>query len=146
ARRPSLRRGRALLAVLGIALGVGLGYGVHLVNGAAVADVQAAVRELAGGADLEVRGGRAGFPESLYPQVARVPGVAWVRPVLELEAGVAGTDKTLRIVGVDALRTRRVDLLEPDAVRLSPAVEQAFAAQIQEKRLPVVVAGRTVGL
>ena len=68
-----------------------LGYGVHLVNRAAVAEVAASVRELAGEADLHVRGGRGGFPESLYPKVARVPGVAWVKPGLELEAGIDGT-------------------------------------------------------
>src|SRR5436853_2983222 len=80
-------RGRALLSVLGIALGVALGYGVHLVNRAAVGELAASVRELAGEADLEVRGGRSGFPDSLYPQVARLPGVALVAPRLELEAG-----------------------------------------------------------
>ena len=51
-RRP---RGRAALTILGIALGVALGYGVHLVNRAAVRDLAASVRELAGQAELEVR-------------------------------------------------------------------------------------------
>ncbi|HXI37113.1 MAG TPA: hypothetical protein VNH80_09385, partial [Burkholderiales bacterium] len=74
-------RARALLSILGIALGVALGYGVDLVNRAAVGEVAASVRELAGEADLEVRGGR--FAESLYPQVARIPGVALVAPRLE---------------------------------------------------------------
>src|SRR3954462_8797412 len=87
-------RGRAALSVLGIALGVALGYGVQLVNRAAVDELAASVRSLAGEADLEVRGGRSGFAESLYPQVARLPGVALVAPRLELEAGVAGTERT----------------------------------------------------
>ena len=146
ARRPTLRRGRALLSVLGIALGVGLGYGVHLVNGAAVADVAAAVRELSGGADLEVRGGRSGFPESLYPQVARIPGVAWVHPVLELEAGVAGSERTLRVVGLDALRTRLPGLLEPDTILLSPAARQEFERHVKDGRLDIVVGARSVSL
>jgi hypothetical protein len=70
-------RGRMALSIAGIALGVALGYGVHLVNLAAVSDVAAAVRSLAGEADLEVRGARSGFPEALYPRIARLPGVAW---------------------------------------------------------------------
>ena len=41
ARRP---RSRALLAIAGIGLGVALGYGVHLVNRAAVSDLAASVR------------------------------------------------------------------------------------------------------
>src|SRR5215510_11947126 len=92
ARRP---RGRLLLSVAGIALGVALGYGVHLVNRAAVSDLTAAVRTLAGEADLEVRGGRSGFSESLYPRIARLPGVAVASPALELDVGVAGTARTI---------------------------------------------------
>lgn len=37
-------RGRAVLSVAGIALGVALGYGVHLVNRAAVEELAASVR------------------------------------------------------------------------------------------------------
>ena len=104
---------RLVLSAAGIALGVALGYGVHLVNRAAVEDVASAVRALAGEADLEVRGGRGGFPESLYAAVARVPGVSLVSPVLELDAGVAGTARTVRVVGVDILRAAA---LQPNLV------------------------------
>ena len=69
-------RGRMALSILGIALGVALGYAVHLVNRAAVNDLAAAVRALAGEADLEVRGGRSGFNESLYPRIACLSGVS----------------------------------------------------------------------
>src|SRR2546428_8334347 len=120
-RRP---RGRALLSVLGIALGVALGYGVYLVNRAAVDELAAAVRGLAGEADLEVRGGRGGFPESLYPAIARLPGVASVSPGLELDAGLAGTERTIRLIGIDALRERRPELLAPDKVLLSAAAAE----------------------
>jgi putative ABC transport system permease protein len=123
-RRP---RGRALLSVLGIALGVALGYGVHLVNRAAVEDLAASVRAVAGEADLQVRGGRGGFPESLYPQIARVPGVAWVNPALELDVGIAGTERTLRVVGTDVLRAGKPGLLAPDRVQLSPLARELVA-------------------
>ena len=135
-------RVRAAFSALGIALGVALGYGVHLVNGAAVEDLAASVRALAGEADLQVRGGRSGFPERLFPQVARVPGVSWVNPVLELDAGIAGTERTLRVIGVDALRVGRPELLAPDKVLLSPMA----AAELGEGRLPLVVGERVVEL
>src|SRR5262245_47637183 len=135
-------RARAVLSALGIALGVALGYGVHLVNGAAVEDLAASVRALAGEADLQVRGGRGGFPESLFPQVARVPGVSWVNPVLELEAGIAGTERTLRVIGVDALRIGRLELLAPDRVLLSPMA----AGELGGGRLSLVVGERVVEL
>ena len=124
-------RGRMLLSIAGIALGVALGYGVHLVNRAAVSDVAAAVRSLAGEADLEVRGGRGGFPESLYPRIAQLPGVAVASPALELQAGIAGTERVIALTGIDILRAAllqprlvdqdRGELLAPDRVFLSPA-------------------------
>jgi len=129
-------RGRMALSIAGIALGVALGYGVHLVNRAAVSDVAAAVRSLAGEADLEVRGGRAGFPEALYPKIAQLPGVAVASPALELEVGVAGTERTLRVTGIDILRAAlvqpqlilddRYELLAPDRVFLSAAAAESF--------------------
>src|SRR5688572_15322356 len=129
-------RGRMALSVIGIALGVALGYGVHHVNRAAVSDVAAAVRSLAGEADLEVRGGRGGFPETLYPTIAQLPGVAVASPALELEVGIAGTEQTLRITGLDILRAAllqpqlvvedRYELLAPDRVLLSAAAAESL--------------------
>src|SRR2546422_5608972 len=86
-------RGRALLSVLGIALGVALGYGVYLVNRAAVDELAAAGRGPAGEAGPGGRAGRSGFPESLYPAIAQVPRGALGRPRLELDARLAGNQR-----------------------------------------------------
>ena len=134
--------GRAALSVLGIALGVALGYGVYLVNRAAVEDLAASVRALAGEADLQVRGGRSGFPEELFVEVARLPGVAWVNPGLELDAGVAGTERTLRVIGLDALRMGRTELIAPDKLLLSPLASEVLGGQA----LRLVVGPQTVTL
>src|SRR2546421_202506 len=75
--------GRLALSVLAIALGVALGYAVQLINQAAINEFAAAVQTLSGEADLAVRGPRAGFDESLYPRIARLPEVAVAGPVLE---------------------------------------------------------------
>ena len=148
-------RARWLLSVAGIALGVALGYAVELVNGAAVEEVGAAVRSIAGAADLEVRAARSGFPESLYPEIARLPGVERVSPVLEFDAALAGSQKTLRLIGIDILRaaplqpqlvTERPDrLLLPDRVLLSAAAADALHARAGD-RLRFVVGQKTVGL
>ena len=143
--------GRALLSACGIALGVALGYGVHLVNGAAVADLAASVRELAGGADLEVKGGgRAGFPEALYTRVARLAGVESVAPGLELEAPLAGSERLVRVQGVDVLREPRL-VLDPAlrAALLSgrkAVVSPALAERLRGKALSVQVGERTVAI
>jgi len=157
--RPRRARGRTLLSAAGIALGVALGFGVHLVNRAAVEDLAAAVRSVAGEADLEVRGGRGGFPESLYARLASLPGVALASPLLELEAGIAGADRgTIRVVGADVLRAavlqpalfaddpaRRIELLEPDKVFLSAAAAESLRLA-RGDRLALVVGQRTVEL
>lgn len=140
----ALRRGRALLSIVGIALGVALGFAVFLVNRAAVNEFSLAVRSISGVADLEVRGGRGGFAESLYPRLAGLEGVAVVSPMLDVEAGVApdpvddtarharGAPSALRVLGIDPLRAAQVqpalfgdrpermfDLMKPDTVLLS---------------------------
>src|SRR5205823_2815636 len=129
-------RGRLALSIAGIALGVALGYAVHLINRAAVTDLAAAVRALAGEADLEVRGGRSGFAEALYPQIAKLPGVRVASPVLELDVGLAGTESTLHVIGIDILRAAllqpalaiadRYELLAPDKAFLSATAAAAL--------------------
>src|SRR5262245_64779285 len=103
-RLPSRAGARMLLPVLAIALGVALGYAVHLINRAAVNELAAGVRALSGEADLEVRGGRSGFPEALYATLARLPGVAVASPVLEVDAAIPGSRQPLRLIGLDPLR------------------------------------------
>ncbi len=141
--RHARQRARTLLSVLGVALGVALGYGVHLVNLAAVQDLAAGVRAIAGDADLEVRGGRGGFPESVYVALAKVPGIALSSPVLELDAALAanedGSAGTLRLIGLDPLRASLLqpqlfagqpqlmaELLRPDTVLLSADAARAL--------------------
>ncbi|MCG6953423.1 MAG: ABC transporter permease, partial [Betaproteobacteria bacterium] len=129
------QRARALLSVIGIALGVALGFGVHLMNRAATDELAAAVRALAGDADLEVLGGRSGFDESVYVAIARLPGVAVASPVLELQAGIAGapapsdaratrsTPASIRVIGIDVLRAA---LLQPELFAFDPALRYAL--------------------
>jgi putative ABC transport system permease protein len=133
-----LRQGRArlALALAAIALGVALGYAVQLVNQSAIGEFAYAVQTLSGSADLQLRGPRAGFDESLYPRLARLPEVAVASPVIEADARLAGREATLRLVGLDVFRAGLVqpdlfataadslDTLRPDAIFLSPAAAE----------------------
>jgi|CXWL01.1.fsa_nt_gi putative ABC transport system permease protein len=136
-------KGRTVLSILAIALGVALGFAVHLINRAAVNELAAGVRSLAGEADLEVRGGRGGFPEALYADLARLPGVAVASPVLEADATIAGSKQSIRLIGIDPLRAaliqpmlfgdapgRRLELLKPDVVYLSVNLPEAKALKL----------------
>src|SRR5256884_4519059 len=104
----SQHKGRLALSVLAIALGVALGYAVQLINQAAINEFAAAVQTLSGEADLAVRGSRAGFDESLYPRIARLPEVAVARPGLEGGARLPRRRGPLRVLGVDLFLAGRL--------------------------------------
>jgi putative ABC transport system permease protein len=128
---------RALLAVTAIAVGVAMGFAIHLINAAAFNEFSAAIQSLAGQADLQVAGREALFDENVYPRLARHEGVALASPVLEVDAALAGRPGSLKIVGLDALRAgmvspdlsgvpqkdRAADVLGDDTLFLSPAAQ-----------------------
>ena len=139
-------QGRLAVSVIAIALGVALGYAVQLINAVALNEFSQAVRSLAGEADLEIRGPRAGFDEMLYPRIARLPQVAVASPVLEVSAKLPGRPEPLRVLGLDAFRaayvqpgligdaaTDRLDLLRPDALFLSPGAAEWLGVKVGER-------------
>jgi putative ABC transport system permease protein len=96
---------RTVVTLLAIAIGVALASAVWFVNSGALAEFGQATRRLVGEADIVVRGpSRTGFDESLYPELAQLPGVETASPVLELEVALAGRRGTLRLLGVDPFR------------------------------------------
>src|SRR4249920_679167 len=130
------KKGRLLISVLAIALGVALGYAVQLINHSAANEFAQALYTLSGEADLTVRGARGGFDEALYPPIARMPEVAVASPALEVDARLPGHDEPLRVVGLDVMRAGRLqpglvgdsgdrlDTLRSDTVFLSrPAAD-----------------------
>jgi putative ABC transport system permease protein len=128
---------RALLAIVAIAVGVAMGFAIHLINAAAFNEFSAAVHSLAGQADLQVAGREAQFDEAVYPRLAAHDGVAVASPVLEVDAAIPAAKGNLKIVGLDPLRAgfiapdllgvpaadRPFDMLADDAVFLSPAAQ-----------------------
>ena len=134
---------RVVLAALAIAIGVALGFAVHLINASALTEFDRAVRTLNGDADLQVHATSAvGFDESLYPRLARLPAVAGASPVVELQAQ-AGAHTSLTMIGLDVLRAAKVtpslvgagqagtaDPLNEKSVFLSPAALRASGAHV----------------
>lgn len=129
----SQNKARSAVAVLAIALGVALGYAVQLITQSAVNELAQGAQALSGEADLQVRGPRAGFDESLYPELSGLPEVAVASPVVEVNAKLADRDDALKIIGQDPFRAAavgpgliaetddRLDRLRPDTLFLSPA-------------------------
>ncbi len=129
---------RVAIGVIAIAIGVAMGYAVHLINYAASSEFSQAVRSLMGNADLTVRGTRIGFNEQAYPLLARLPEVAVASPVVEIDAHIPQQSEALKIIGIDYFRAQTVqpnmlghladenmneglDAFHPNALFLSPA-------------------------
>ena len=102
--------GRVIVAMIAIAVGVALGFAVHLINASALNEFARAVASVNGAADLQVRAkSPLGFDEALYPKLARLDGIADASPVIELRtiADTAG-GKPLTLLGLDMFRVARV--------------------------------------
>lgn len=99
---------RVAVQVLAIAIGVALGYAVHLINASALAEFSSAVRQVTGQADASVTGPREGFDEQVFARVAADPGVQIASAFLEVDAPLVEParlrGRSLPIVGVDILR------------------------------------------
>ena len=99
---------RIVTAVVAIAIGVALGFAVHLVNASALVAFGQAVQTVNGSADLQVRAaGPLGLREDLYPKVLRTAGVADASPVIELNA-VADRRGRVTLLGIDVMRAANV--------------------------------------
>ena len=152
---------RFLLTAVAIAIGVALGFAVHLVNGSALASFDGAMRGINGSADLSVRATSGlGFDERLYPRVAAAAGVSDVSPVVRLDARIGR--RTLTLLGVDVIRAAAVTpafvgvrptgpdatgdaAFDEDAVFLSRAALVRSGSRVGAM-VPVSANGRTVEL
>lgn len=118
---------RALMATIAIALGIALGFAIHLINAAAFNEFSAAVNSISGKADLQLQSAQPLFDETAYARIAQHTGVAIASPVLELDAAVighSGQNGTLKILGTDVLRSAAI---APDLIGV-PAEDRAFDA------------------
>ena len=75
--------GRALLAVLSVALGVSVFLAIRLANRSAVASFEAFAQGIGTGADLSVRAAVGPLDEALLPRLDGLRRDFWIRPVLE---------------------------------------------------------------
>ncbi|QJD94277.1 ABC transporter permease [Duganella dendranthematis] len=142
---------RALVAIAAIAVGISLGFAIHLINAAAFNEFSAAVKGLSGLADVQVRSTEPFFDEAIYPALAQRDGVVVASPVLEFDASVPGQRTALKIIGTDAFRASYIspelvgtptdnninDTLADDALFLSAAAQQWLQPQANAVTLQV---------
>ncbi|MBL8498696.1 ABC transporter permease [Nitrosomonas sp. JL21] len=155
---------QVLVALIAIAIGVAMAYSIHLINTAAFNEFSAASKHLSGQADMQVRGRKAYFDESLYPWLANQKDVAVANPMLELDVAVVGkqsirSDQKLKILGIDMFRAAQIspdllglpaqgktlDRLASDTIFLSPAAMEWLQVQ-QDDELQVYAGLHTLTL
>lgn len=94
---------RVLTAIVAIAIGVALGFAVHLVNASALDRFARGLATVNGGADLRIEAaGTRGFDENIYPRIARQPGIVAASPVIVMHTRIDG--RTIDLLGLDVLR------------------------------------------
>lgn len=96
---------RYIFAALSIAIGIALGFSVHLINASASDAFGDAVRTISGDADAQVAGATSrGFDEQLYTQLFALPAVADVSPVIEVPALLGDSKTRAKLIGIDPFR------------------------------------------
>jgi putative ABC transport system permease protein len=91
-----------LLNVLSVALGVAVYLATQIANQSANRAFAASVDLVAGKAELEITAPAGHLPETILPQVAAVPGVSAVTPVLQGLVSLPDLPRAyLRLVGID---------------------------------------------
>jgi putative ABC transport system permease protein len=114
---------RWLLTAVAIAIGVALGFAVHLVNGSALASFEGALNSVNGAADVQVNARTPlGFDERLYPRLLAARGIADASPVVKLDARAGAVRLTL--LGLDAIRAAQVT---PSLIGIGASPGDAFA-------------------
>ncbi len=95
-------KGRALLCLLGVALGVAVFVGIKTAASSAMVSFSDTVTSLTGTTQLQVTGQGNGFPEELYATVASSAGVGAATPILEFNVIAAPPiDEPLLMLGID---------------------------------------------
>jgi putative ABC transport system permease protein len=97
------RRTATALSMLAIALGVSLGYAIHLINEAALADFSQAMKSVQGEPDavLAPRDSTGGVPLALINEIARDEAVAILAPVIETRVRLDRGQAAVKLIGLD---------------------------------------------
>ena len=97
------RRTATVLSMLAIALGVALGYAIHLINAAALADFSQAMQSVQGEPDAVIvaRDSAGHVPHALIDEIARDEAVALVAPVIETRVRLGREATTAKLIGID---------------------------------------------
>ena len=100
-------KGRTLLSMVGIALGVAVFISVQTAIHTAIESFNASVDHVSGKANLQVTSFGRGFPEEVYLKVKKVPGVKAATPVIQYVSKMdEPIGEPLYLLGIDVFSDR----------------------------------------
>jgi len=100
-------KGRTLLSMVGIALGVAVFVSVQIAIHTAIESFNASVDHVSGKANLQVTFFGRGFPEEVYLRVKKVPGVKAATPVIQYVSKMdEPIGEPLYLLGIDVFSDR----------------------------------------
>ncbi|KQV49250.1 hypothetical protein ASC95_16645 [Pelomonas sp. Root1217] len=141
--------GRVMLAVIAVMLGVALAFGVHLLNGAALAEFARAARSVNGQPDLVLKARAGLLTDADLVDLLNRPEVAAANPVVEAMAlwpgqvGPGGRGLSIRLIGLDPLALLASAAAgRPLAAELAPQVEGGPAALLRANVVHLNAAAR----
>jgi putative ABC transport system permease protein len=104
------RRAATLLSMLAIALGVALGYAIHLINDAALADFARAMQTVQGDPDalLAARNSAGSVPLETINDIAGDPAVLVIASVIETRVRIEAARTPVRLIGLDVFSAAAV--------------------------------------
>ena len=104
------RRAATLLSMLAIALGVALGYAIHLINDAALTDFSRALKTVQGDPDavLAARDSAGSVALDTVNAIARDPAVLIIAPVIETRVRIDPWRTPFRLIGIDVFSAAAV--------------------------------------
>lgn len=94
---------QSAMFVLGVALGVGVVVAIDIANSSASRAFSLSSESIVGRATHQILGGPNGFATAIYTRLRLELGIRLSAPVATEFARVAGSDQTLRLLGVDPL-------------------------------------------
>src|SRR4030066_1966358 len=102
-----LHKGRTLLSIIGIALGVGVFVSVQLAIYTAIESFNASVDHVSGKANFQITSFGRGFSEEVYLKVKKVPGVKAATPVIQYVSKMdEPIGEPLYLLGIDVFSDR----------------------------------------
>jgi len=97
-----LHKGRTILSIIGIALGVSVFISVQLAIHSAIESFNATVDHVSGKANLQVTSFGRGFSEEVYLKVKKVPGVKAATPIIQYTSKIdEPIGEPLYLLGID---------------------------------------------